>query len=218
MELVIIITVFGLATIIFLPRMEKNKNLKYLKYFAFVVYLLGYLYFTILSRERETLRTQLVLFNAYKSAFPSGSNFFEVMRNFWKNDPFSGIHGIQLERTSPLEGIILNILLYIPMGYLLPFVWKTLRKHLWLTVPAGFAISLLTEIIQLITHYGWFDVDDLMNNTIGALLGAVLFAVFYRKQEKAKEYFAYSENIMKNFKGVKIKYLICKKQEMPEKA
>ena len=36
-------------------------------------------------------------------------------------------------------------------------------------------ISLAIELLQLVTRYGMFDLDDLMNNSLGALLGWVCY-------------------------------------------
>ena len=39
----------------------------------------------------------------------------------------------------------------------------------------GFVLSLLIELTQLVTHLGMFDLDDLMNNSLGAFLGRLCF-------------------------------------------
>jgi glycopeptide antibiotics resistance protein len=82
----------------------------------------------------------------------------------------------------PLRGIILNVLLFLPMGYLLPFTFRKLRR-IWRIVLLALAISLLTEVLQLSFAVGWFDVDDIINNTIGALLGAIIWRIRWRVNE-----------------------------------
>ncbi len=49
-----------------------------------------------------------------------------------------------------LEGIVLNIMLFIPFGYLLPQIWSK-ADRLWKVVLTGFLISLFIEILQLVT-------------------------------------------------------------------
>ena len=51
----------------------------------------------------------------------------------------------------------------------------------------SFELSLLVETIQLVTKVGSFDVDDLLMNTLGALLGYLLaWAVFHQKWQRAQ--------------------------------
>ena len=64
----------------------------------------------------------------------------------------------------------LNILLFVPFGYLAPSVFSFLR-HWWRVLLTGLSFSLIVEGVQLITHLGWFDVSDLLHNTTGALIG-----------------------------------------------
>ena len=59
-----------------------------------------------------------------------------------------------------------NILLFIPIGAIL----SRLRPR-WNTAVFPFFISLGIEIIQFITARGLFELDDLVNNTLGGLVG-----------------------------------------------
>lgn len=63
----------------------------------------------------------------------------------------------------------LNVLLFMPLGLLLTVLWKPFRKVHW-TVLFGFCTSLLIELLQLFTLRAT-DVNDLMTNTFGCLLG-----------------------------------------------
>ena len=67
-----------------------------------------------------------------------------------------------------------NVVGFIPFGYILPIIDHRLRNWL-LIVVNGFSLSLCVEVAQLIFRVGSFDVDDLMLNTLGALLGYILF-------------------------------------------
>jgi glycopeptide antibiotics resistance protein len=48
---------------------------------------------------------------------------------------------------------------------------------------AGIALSAMYEVIQLIKVYGIFDVDDIILNSIGAVIGFIIYKQFshYRK-------------------------------------
>lgn len=66
-----------------------------------------------------------------------------------------------------------NILLFIPIGFLLPMV---IKKPVWLSPIIVIGISVIIEVIQLITHRGMCETDDVISNTIGFLIG---FAAFW---------------------------------------
>lgn len=145
----------------FIPELEavsnRHSGLRYLPEMIFAVYAAAYIYLTLLSRSEIDVPyatgVEMRPFAAVRRALRSGS----VM---------------------PVRGIILNILLFIPMGYLLPLVFRKVRKHTVIDVVLlCFLISLATETLQLIFRVGWFDVDDIINNTIGALTGALIWRV-----------------------------------------
>jgi glycopeptide antibiotics resistance protein len=68
-----------------------------------------------------------------------------------------------------------NIVGFIPLGILLPLVFPFLKNWIRLTAFV-FCISLLFETFQLITGVGVFDVDDLLLNTAGGIIGYILYA------------------------------------------
>lgn len=72
----------------------------------------------------------------------------------------------------------LNVLLFVPFGLFLPFIWHNIDK-LRYTVLSGFSFSLLVEISQLFNNRRT-DIDDLLLNTLGTLIGHLLFRVFIR--------------------------------------
>ena len=44
-------------------------------------------------------------------------------------------------------------------------------KKKWVVIPVGFCFSLLIEVLQLVLRKGTFEVDDLINNTAGVVIG-----------------------------------------------
>ncbi|MBD5551227.1 MAG: VanZ family protein [Lachnospiraceae bacterium] len=68
-----------------------------------------------------------------------------------------------------LRNTILNILLFIPLGFLLPAIWKKYRS-LKIAALAGLSLSLFIEILQIFT-FRLTDVDDLITNTAGCVAG-----------------------------------------------
>lgn len=75
-------------------------------------------------------------------------------------------------------GYALNVVLLMPLGALLP-VLNGERCRLGGVLAHGFAFSLLIELSQLLNIRST-DVDDLILNTLGALLGYGLFRLFAR--------------------------------------
>lgn len=73
------------------------------------------------------------------------------------------------------RNIILNFCMFIPFGFWLPLGIKRLRRF-WRTYLAGFVFSLLIEYMQLFLRRGIFELDDIMGNTVGAMIGYGLFA------------------------------------------
>lgn len=66
--------------------------------------------------------------------------------------------------------VLLNVALFVPLGLLLPLLHRAFRRW-YAATGAGLALSLGIELAQLFTMRGMFDVDDLINNALGALLG-----------------------------------------------
>lgn len=75
-------------------------------------------------------------------------------------------------------GYLLNIVMFVPFGFLVPLIWKEMGKlsHILTT---GFALSLLIELSQLFSYRGT-DVDDLILNTLGAVVGFLVYRVWDR--------------------------------------
>ena len=101
---------------------------------------------------------------------------FHALKLFLKVDGLAFV-----KRLRYLEGAGLNILLFVPFGYLLPTLWKRADRW-WKVVLCGFVLSLLIELTQLVTHLGMFDLDDLMNNSLGAFLGWLCFCPALRRE------------------------------------
>ena len=84
---------------------------------------------------------------------------------------------------SPVQYIknsVLNVVLFVPAGIFLPLLWKEFQR-LRNTAVFGLVLSLGIEILQLFT-FRLTDVDDLIMNTAGSMLGYLiarqLFYVF----------------------------------------
>lgn len=75
-------------------------------------------------------------------------------------------------------GMILNVVMFMPLGFLLPLLWKEYQS-LVRTAIIGFCFSCGIEFCQLFNRRV-SDVDDLLMNTLGAILGWLIWIVFSR--------------------------------------
>lgn len=87
-----------------------------------------------------------------------------------------------------LKEIVLNIILFLPAGILLPFVFckKILFRYAFM---AGVFFSFVIECSQLILCRGLFEWDDMIDNTIGAVTGCMISNYIIKKfgkDEKSK--------------------------------
>lgn len=129
-----------------------------------VLYLVLLVYFLLFSRSfgRDTgfseFRYNLVPFH-------------EIVRfyTYWKQVGF----------VSAFLNLAGNLVGFVPFGILVPMVSRRMRSWKRI-VRAGFGLTLILEILQLILKAGIFDVDDILLNTVGALLGYQIFWIFNR--------------------------------------
>ena len=84
------------------------------------------------------------------------------------------------------RNIILNIIMGVPLGILLPCLFEKMR-YWWPTYLSGLLFTILIETTQLITHRGIFEMDDILNNTLGCMIGFGLFILGHTLYQKAKK-------------------------------
>lgn len=70
---------------------------------------------------------------------------------------------------SDYRSSLLNVLLFLPLGLLLPMLWKPFLSF-FRTALLGLLFSLAIELLQLFTRRAT-DINDLMTNTLGTILG-----------------------------------------------
>ena len=92
----------------------------------------------------------------------------------------------------------LNVLLFVPLGMFLPLLWRYFSSA-WRTVLFGFCVSVLIETLQIFTLRAT-DVNDLITNTFGTLLGwllgEALLRLFPQIHPSEKTVEVYSINIL----------------------
>jgi len=83
--------------------------------------------------------------------------------------------------------IILNIIMFVPIGILLP-LWSEKLKTFWKAFAASIAMTFIIEFCQLLMKRGIFELDDIFDNTLGAVIGYCLIMIIFllRKDVKKK--------------------------------
>lgn len=76
------------------------------------------------------------------------------------------------DRLNSFENLFGNILIFIPYGVLYPLAFPKKRDFL-LFLPTVFLFVTGIELFQLFSAFGAFDVDDILLNCTGALIGFI---------------------------------------------
>jgi glycopeptide antibiotics resistance protein len=108
--------------------------------------------------------------------------------------------------------IILNILMTVPLGLMLPVLHNKFHKVRW-TIAAGIIFVVIIEYIQLAANSGVFDVDDIFNNCMGILIGygitMSILAIIERRNRLVLKILAYMLPLLSitiTFAGMAINY------------
>lgn len=78
-----------------------------------------------------------------------------------------------LPMLADIKNTIYNIILFLPLGIMLPFLWKR-YDHPMDTLVFGFLMSLSIEVLQILTFRAT-DINDIIANTFGVALGYFAF-------------------------------------------
>ena len=96
-------------------------------------------------------------------------------------DPFEFIHDIRTDGITGVMQLAMNVVFFLPLGY---FMKRVFRWKFATALSAMFLTSLLIETTQLTGIWGiypcayrLFDVDDLITNTLGGILGYAMGSI-----------------------------------------
>lgn len=128
----------------------------------FIIYMIALVYFLFFSEQMGRKTSDV-----YKYSLVP---FKEIKRYLQYKD--------QLGMGSVILNIVGNVVAFAPFGFVLPIITKYRKCYKVLLLSLEF--SLVVEIIQLVSKVGSFDVDDLILNTIGGVIGYVSYKILYR--------------------------------------
>ena len=139
---------------------RKGTQYRILGKILFVLYIIFVFYFLLISEiygrtgEMQEYHYNLIL--------------FKEIKRFWN-------YRNQLGIFATATNLLGNVLIFLPFGFFMAMASK--YRSFLSTLVYSFALSLTVEISQLFMKVGCFDVDDLLLNTIGGMLGFITFAV-----------------------------------------
>ncbi|XLO99150.1 VanZ family protein [Anaerostipes caccae] len=102
---------------------------------------------------------------------------FKEIKRFW-------MYRSLLTPEAFITNLVGNVFAFSPFGFLLPVMTEK-KRGLIKVVLGSFLFSLIIESCQYIFKVGVFDVDDLLLNTIGGLIGYIIYKIavtIYRRK------------------------------------
>ncbi len=150
---------------------------QFLLFLVFVVYIAAYVYLVFISRAgTEGYVVHIAPFADLQKAIATDNGVFDILVILFTEGFQEAISHIRVVKFEDITQVYMNMMLFVPMGYLLPYVFEYFRARANVRpVVACFIISFVTENLQLITKRGFYDMDDLLANTLGGLLGQMFF-------------------------------------------
>lgn len=139
----------------------------------FVFYLAAYVYLVFFSRAvGENYKVHVEPLKDFINAIALEGGLPSIVETMRNEGFFAGLSRIKIEKPEDIAQIYMNIMLFVPLGYLLPYVFDFIQhKVTYRPVLFCFLISIITENIQLIFKLGFYDIDDIISNTIGGFIG-----------------------------------------------
>lgn len=142
---------------------QSKKFIKGIVVLIFLIYMCSLIYFLFFSERYG--RTEAADYYRYNL-----QPFKEIMR-YWR---YRDVIGYEMV----IINLVGNVGVFIPFGLLLPIIYKPLKKW-YALLPVGMIFSIVIECIQLVTRVGALDIDDVILNVTGIMLGFVLLKVIY---------------------------------------
>jgi len=135
---------------------------RYMIWLCFWIYMGGMIYFLFIGERYgnpyNDYRYNLILFQEIRR--------FVIYRD-------------KIGMSSFLLNIFGNIFAFSPFGVFLPLLSQNMRK-MWRVFGMSFLVTLCIECTQLVTRLGVFDVDDLVMNTLGGVIGYGIYCFYIR--------------------------------------
>ena len=132
-------------------------TLKKLLYVLFGVYIFLVLWLTLIDRKFGEQRAMLVPFWEFANV----------------------INGV--ERSFYIRQILGNLTMMMPLGFMLPLMRKV---NILYVLIIAFCFSCFIELTQFVTGRGLMEFDDVFNNTVGAVIGYLIYRLIRKIVDK----------------------------------
>ncbi|MEG0367082.1 MAG: VanZ family protein [Coprobacillus sp.] len=161
----------------------------YIQFFLLIILFLYIYYKFIYSKNNnktslvfQTLFYTYIIGVLFVTILPLDFQYFEFTTVPWSTNNF--IHPFEdllLNRTGALKGIILNVIMLIPFGILLPTIKKlTFIKCILYGLSFIFIIECSQMILSLMSiGFRSFDITDIITNIIGVCIGYIIYKISY---------------------------------------
>ena len=159
-----ILVLMGLAIVVLLFIIVRKKENKRLNGILLLLYFLSVLLVTLVFRD--SYPESRFVYDPFGKYFSIWNSICQRIPRF---GPFAIVGGL-IANESTVTEIAMNILLFIPLGYLLPIQTEYFQRW-WKVMMIGLSFSAFIELMQLVTCKGYFDVTDIINNVIGTVIG-----------------------------------------------
>lgn len=144
--------------------MKAKDKYHFLLVLSFIAYMGVLFYFTILSESYGRTESH--------SEYRYNLKLFDTILLYVKYKNLVGMKAV-------IINLLGNIAAFMPFGFLVPILRKK-PVGVFLILLLSFDLSMLIEVMQLIFKVGSFDVDDLLLNTIGGLVGFLCWKIGQR--------------------------------------
>lgn len=149
---------------------------------AFVPFIITFLLFNNMKKRKGILTSKFhcgitIIFAIYIIAvfyFTGAGTLYDILHYPFKIG--SKINFIPFSNKIDIIAYLQNILLFIPFGILIPFLWGKYDKLFYILV-SSFSFSMFIEVTQLLNNRST-DIDDLILNTLGGLIGYGIYKIF----------------------------------------
>ena len=113
-------------------------------------------------------------------------------RNLWMN-PLSNVMGgwslwetVNGERQLTTE-CIENVIMMVPFSTMVMWTFNVRDKILWQSGKIAFLFSALIELLQVFLRLGTFQLSDIVYNTVGGIIGGVLYYIAIKIRKKTEK-------------------------------
>ena len=145
--------------------------------FAFFLYLAVFAYLVFFSRRPSgAYAVHASPLSDLQKSVESDLGLADILHVTLTEGFAAGVSHIRIVRPEDIAQIYMNVMLFVPMGYLLPYLFRWFRARVRVRpVLCCLLVSFCVENLQLLTRRGLYDLDDLISNTAGGFLGQTLY-------------------------------------------